>query len=126
MWNDKTVLIAEDTEFNYILIKALIERTGAKVIWAPNGQIAVDTCQANKNIDLILMDIRMPLLDGYEATRAIREFNKDIPIIAQTAFGLDEEESKIAKAGFNEIMYKPIKSEQLNIVLNKYFSKPTP
>lgn len=69
------------------------------------------------------MDIRMPKMSGYEATKAIRQFNKDIPIIAQTAFGFDEEESKIASAGFNGVLFKPIKSEDLAKILNKFFTK---
>ncbi len=120
MFENKIVLIAEDTEFNYILLKSMIERYKVKVIWAQDGKQAVEIFKSNTNIDLIFMDIRMPNMDGYEATKAIRQFNKEIPIIAQTAFALDEEQQKIDNAGFTMLIHKPIRSEQLLELLTKF------
>jgi CheY-like chemotaxis protein len=87
---------------------------------AGNGKIAVDKAIENPDIDLILMDIRMPLLDGYEATKQIREFNKDVPIIAQTAFAEIPEHNKVLMMGFTDFFAKPLEENVLNKIIQQY------
>ncbi len=78
-WNNKVILVAEDVGTNYLLIESALQKTGASLIWARNGQEALDIFMKRKDIDLILMDLRMPVKDGFLATREIRELNPDIP-----------------------------------------------
>jgi two-component system, cell cycle response regulator DivK len=120
MWNDKTVLVAEDFEPNFLYLEAVLEQRVAKVIWAKNGQEAVDICKANKNIDLILMDIQMPCMNGLEATRAIKKIRNDVPIIAQTAYCMDVDRDKALNAGCDEYIMKPIQSNSLFEIIGKF------
>jgi two-component system, cell cycle response regulator DivK len=122
-WQDKVILIAEDVEVNFLLIKAVVERTKAKVIWAQNGQEAIDYVKNNEKIDLILMDIMMPHVDGFEAAIAIKAFRPNLPIIAQTAFGNDIDQDKLKNASFDGFLTKPIKLDELAKILNKFFNK---
>jgi len=107
-FNGKTILIAEDEKTNYLFLEALLKKTNATVLWANNGKIALDMVKNNNNIDIILMDIKMPEMNGYEATEEIKKINPDIPIIAQTAYALVGEKEKILKAGCNDYLSKPI------------------
>jgi CheY-like chemotaxis protein len=84
-WQEKTILIVEDEHINFRYLQEIIKKTQAQILRAENGFDAVDVARNNK-LDLILMDIKLPVMDGYEATRQIREFNKNVPIIAQTAY----------------------------------------
>ena len=68
-WSNKTILIAEDEKINYLFLKAVFEKSGARILWARNGQEAIDICQDHQGVDLVLMDLKMPLVDGNEATR---------------------------------------------------------
>ena len=80
-------------------------------------------CRNNPDIDLVLMDIQMPDMDGYEATRQIRLFNKDVVIIAQTAFALTGDREKAIEAGCNDYISKPIKKDELMVLVQKHFKK---
>ncbi|MCX6287702.1 MAG: PAS domain S-box protein [Bacteroidetes bacterium] len=104
---NKTVLVVEDEESNYFLLERILRRTGANVVWAKNGIDAI-TMAGMGNIDLVLMDVRMPVMDGYEATGEIRKFNKTIPIIAQTAYALKGEKERSIAAGCDGYISKPI------------------
>lgn len=106
-WTDKVILLAEDVAMNYLLIKSALKKTGVNLIWVQNGREAVDYCKNNKNIDLILMDMRMPILDGFEAVLEIREFNTEIPIIAQTSYAMDGDRDKCLAYGCNDYISKP-------------------
>ena len=106
----KTALIAEDDKSNFNLIKTFLETLDIRVIHAVNGIEAVEICRSQKNIDLILMDLRMPDMDGYTAVRQIREFCPDVIIIAQTAFSDDKEAA--LKSGCNDFISKPFTLEQ--------------
>lgn len=88
-----------------------------------SGEKAVEVCRDNPDIDLVLMDIKMPGIDGYEATRQIRKFNKEVIIIAQTAFGLTGEYEKAIAAGCNEYISKPLKMVLLMNLIQIYFNK---
>ena len=116
-------MIAEDEEMNRMLMREILAETGAEIIWAENGQQAVETMKAHPEIDLILMDIKMPVMNGYDATRAIREFNKEVVIIAQTAYALTDEKDKTIQAGCNYYMTKPISIPLLMKILNGFLKK---
>ncbi len=119
-WSDKTVLIAEDVESNFYLLETLLKRTKINIIWSNNGEKAVKEFQQNKNIDLILMDMQMPIMNGFEATKIIKEMNKDLPILAVTAFALAGDKEKIIASGCNDYISKPIKSDELIFKINKF------
>ncbi len=107
-WKDKVILIAEDDEVNFRFLEAVLQDTGVQILHTSNGTQTVELCRTISKIDLVLMDLKMPVMDGFEATKEIRKFNKKIPIIAQTAFVQDDELQKCAKAGCNDHITKPI------------------
>jgi len=106
--DNKLILVAEDDETSFKLVEILLKKENYKVIQAENGLEAVEMCKKNPDIDMVLMDLKMPVLDGYEATRKIREFNSELPIVAQTAYALAGDEQKALEAGCNEYVVKPI------------------
>lgn len=118
-WSSKNILIAEDTESNYFFIEAFLERTNVNLIWAQDGQEAVDLFKKN-NINLVLMDIMMPEKDGYDATREIKAINPNVPVIAQTALALPDDEEKCYAAGCDYVLVKPINSEDLIASIKKF------
>ena len=120
---DLTVLIAEDEEVNIMLFDAVFKKIFKQIIYVENGQQAIDVCKNNKEIDLILMDIKMPIMNGYTATREIRKFNKDIFIIAQTAFGLEGDREKALETGCDDYISKPLNKEELFEKIEKGISK---
>lgn len=108
-WENRVVLITEDEEVNFYYLKTIFKKTEAKIIRAKNGKEAVDIIGAHHgSIDLILMDLNMPVMDGYEAMKIIKSRHPEIPIIAQTAYTLSEDRHKCIKAGFNDYISKPI------------------
>ncbi|MEI6678975.1 MAG: response regulator [Mariniphaga sp.] len=118
------ILIAEDNEISGILISLVVRKFGQDVIIAKTGIEAVEACRMNPDIDLILMDIKMPEMDGHEATRQIRQFNSDVVIIAQTAYALPGDREMAIAAGCNDYISKPIMQALLNALMEKYFNKP--
>jgi CheY-like chemotaxis protein len=116
----KLFLIAEDDESNYLYLQEIFEGNNIKIIRALNGHQTIEICKNNDMIDLILMDIKMPEMDGFEATRAIRKTNSSIPIIAQTAYAMPDEREQAMQAGCNEYIAKPFKKEELLNLVNKY------
>ena len=118
-WENKKILVAEDNEVNYILIHEMLRKTNAKIIWAKNGQEAVDICKKD-DVNAVLMDIKMPVLDGIEATTQIKSFNKNIPIIAQTAYALDEDKDRLLNYGCDAYLAKPIILNKLISTLNEF------
>jgi len=119
----KTILVAEDEDINFIYIDELLKKHGVDIIHARNGQDAVDLFKENQKIDLVLMDIKMPIMDGYEATRIIKELNPSIPIIAQTAYALAGEKDKIIEAGCDDYLSKPIKPVSMFKLLTQFLEK---
>lgn len=117
--NEKTIIVAEDTASNFQLIKAYLKKTDINILWAQNGEEVIDLLSKEKNVDLILMDIQMPVMDGINAIEAIRKGGNQIPIIVQTAFALSSEVEKSHIAGCNDYIAKPIRKEEL---LNKIFN----
>ena len=110
---NKKVLIVEDDENSELLITLEVENFGKEVLKARTGAEAVEACRNNPDIDLVLMDIEMQEMDGYEATRQIRQFNKDAVIIAQTAYSLAGEKEKAIAAGCNDYIAKPYNETSL-------------
>jgi PAS domain S-box-containing protein len=117
------ILIAEDDEASGLLISKTIKVYCTTELKAKTGVEAVEACKANPDIDLVLMDIKMPEMDGYEATRQIRQFNKEVIIIAQTAFALTGDKERALQAGCNDYISKPIASNLLIEMIQKYFKK---
>lgn len=124
-WQDKTMLVAEDIEMNYMFIEAALKKTRIKLLWAKDGEEAIEICRSRatseSKIDLILMDIQMPLFDGYEATKRIKEFF-DVPIISHTAYDYEEEAQKSIEAGCDDYLPKPVAPNVLIQKLQQYFN----
>jgi CheY-like chemotaxis protein len=119
-WSNKTILIAEDEELNYEFLRRLLSQTKVNIAWAENGQKAVDYFNNTPNVNLILMDIKMPVLNGIEATRIIKAKNKNVPVIAQTAYVHDDNKKAIMEAGCDEFIPKPINTAFFISVLEKF------
>ncbi|QQS51906.1 MAG: response regulator [Bacteroidota bacterium] len=119
-WEGSTILIAEDEVANYTLLESIILPTKAKVLWVRNGVEAVDQCLTNANIDLVLMDIKMPDMNGLDATKQIRKKNNTLPIIAQTAFAMPQDEENCIAAGCDDYLSKPVQIDEILSKLNHY------
>ncbi len=116
------ILVVEDDEHSRMLFNKIIKPFAGNYYQAMNGNEAVEVCLHNPDVNLILMDIRMPGMNGYEATRQIREFNKEVVIIAQTAFALPEDREKAIEAGCNGYISKPINRLDLIALINQYLN----
>lgn len=117
---DLAVLVAEDDEINYIYIREIFRGTGAVILHAVNGKEAVEMVQNNNKIGIVLIDIKMPVMNGYDAIKKIRELRPHLPIIAQTAFALSDEMLKAVNAGSNDYISKPFRKEQLLDLVRKH------
>jgi signal transduction histidine kinase len=117
------ILITDDDESSRMLLTIMVEMFGKDILYAKTGVEAVLACRNNPDIDLILMDIQMPEMNGYEATTQIRQFNKDVKIIIQTAFDLSNERIKAKEAGCNDFISKPINRTLLYELIKKHFRK---
>lgn len=115
----KTLLIVEDEYANYELLTEYLDESKLKILYAADGLEAVNMCKENKEIDIILMDIKMPVMDGHTSANFIRKFRPDIPIIAQTAFALEVEKEKFGDV-FNEYLTKPLHKQNLINTLEKF------
>lgn len=107
-WSNKTVLIAEDVNDNFLFLKTYLRKTKINVLWAKDGQEAIDMCAKDSTINIVLMDIRMPNVDGYEATAEIKKSNPKMPVIAQTAYALNSDYQKVFDSGCDDYITKPI------------------
>jgi CheY-like chemotaxis protein len=116
----KTILIAEDEQSNFDFLKILLTRMKFNVLWAKDGREAVDLCETEPSISLVLMDIKMPMLNGYEATRIIKTKRPELPIIAQTAYSMVSDKLEADKAGCDGYLSKPIRITQLIELLENY------
>jgi PAS domain S-box-containing protein len=119
-YDGKTILIAEDEQSNFDFLKILLTRLNIKVLWAKDGMEAVNLCEIDPSINLVLMDIKMPLLNGYEATKMIKNIRPDLPIIAQTAYAMISDKLEADKAGCDGYLSKPIKIQQITEVLENH------
>jgi signal transduction histidine kinase/ActR/RegA family two-component response regulator len=117
------ILIVEDNEVSILLFTKLVGKYCDKILYARNGIEAVEACKQNPDIEIVLMDISMPVMDGYEATRQIRKFNEDIVIIAQTAHAFEDEKERILAAGCDDYIPKPIDAYLLKMLLKRYLNR---
>ncbi|MEW5845603.1 MAG: response regulator [Bacteroidota bacterium] len=121
-WKGKQILIVEDDKPSAILLQALLSRTGAKLIFATNGQQAVEIVKNNYPIDVILMDIKLEGMNGIQAATIIHEHNPKIPIIAQTACVMSGDRENCISAGCIAYVSKPIDAYELLLVIDKYIN----
>jgi len=122
-WEKTNLLVVEDDLTCLNLIQAMLEETGIKINHAITGLEAVKECRKNPLIDLVLMDMRLPEMDGYEATKRIKEFRPELPIIAQTAHALSEDRKKCLAAGCNDYLVKPVNQEILFNTIAKFLKQ---
>jgi two-component system cell cycle response regulator DivK len=111
--NGKTIMVVDDEEFNWLLFKSTLDDIRAEFVWARVAQEAIDIVASGRKIDLVLMDIKMPIKDGYQATREIKNINTGLPVIAQTAYVSHEETLRCHEAGCDDYIAKPIDFEEL-------------
>lgn len=111
--NGKTIMVVDDEEFNWLLFKSTLDDIPADFVWARVAQEAIDIVASGRRIDLVLMDIKMPYKDGYQATREIKTLNTALPVIAQTAYASAEEMQKCRDAGCDDYIAKPIDFDEL-------------
>jgi PAS domain S-box-containing protein len=119
------ILIVEDDEVSHILLENNLRKISKELLHAKTGIEAIEACKKNPDIDLILMDLRMPVLNGYEATRQIRQFNNEVVIIAQTAFALTGDREEAIELGCNDYITKPINKAELFALMQKHFRDKT-
>ena len=119
-WETKTIVIVEDIDFNFLLMKKQLRNTNATIIWLKNGQESIDYVIDNKDVNIILMDVRMPIVDGIDATKAIKLLKPEIPIIMQTACVIGSDYTEVKNSGCDDYIFKPIIESDLLDIINKY------
>ncbi|MFO7868061.1 MAG: two-component regulator propeller domain-containing protein [Bacteroidales bacterium] len=120
-WSQKTLLLAEDEQDNYDYVKEILKKTNMSVIWVRNGEDAINTFKKyHRDIDIILMDIQMPKINGYEATQEIKDIDSNVPIIAQTAYANSEAKINCFDAGCDHYLAKPYKARDLIETIRKH------
>ena len=122
-WSNKSILIADDELHNFIILEKAMKKTNIKVFHAENGEEAVKIFKENPYIDVILMDIRMPEMGGLEATKYIRSVNRNIPIIAFTAYALSDDEAIALEFGCDDYISKPVRPDYLLKKINEHLTK---
>lgn len=122
-WEDKNILVVDDTKMNFVLLKNQLRKTKANVFWLENGYDAIEYIKNENKVDLILMDIRMPIIDGIEASRQIKELSAQIPIIIQTASVMGDAFEDIAISNCDDTIFKPIDANKLLEIIHKQFEK---
>lgn len=120
LWKDKVILVVEDDDVNFKFLEAILQDSATQILHAKNGSQAVELCKSISKIDLVLMDIKMPEMDGFEATKQIRQFNKKLPIIAQTAFAQEIDPEKCLLVGCNDSITKPFDIKEFLEKINVY------
>ena len=119
-FSGKTILIAEDEQSNFDFLKILLTRMNINVLWAKDGIEAVQLCETDPSIDLVLMDIKMPRLNGYDATKLIKIKRPDLPVIAQTAYAMISDQQEAENSGCDAYLSKPIRINQITEILDQY------
>lgn len=119
-FSGKTIMIAEDEASNFEFLRIFFKNMNIRVLWAKTGIEAVNLCETDSSINLVFMDIKIPLMDGYEATKRIKNKRPELPVIAQTAYATSDDKEEALKAGCDEYLSKPIQIKQLKDLLNKY------
>ena len=119
-WQNKEIIVAEDEETNFIYLKKILENTNLTVYRACNGLECLDLLSTYPQVKLVLMDIKMPIMDGYEATRIIKQTRPDVKVVAQTAYALANDRENVKQAGCDDYIAKPIEKEHLYSIIKKY------
>ncbi|PLX14434.1 MAG: response regulator [Marinilabiliales bacterium] len=119
-WDDYIFLVVEDEIVNYKFIELTLKKSGSKVLHAKTGREAIDICNSERKIDIILMDIELPEINGYDAVIEIRKSRPDILIIAQTAYAMKSQKDKCFEVGCNDYIAKPYSSGDLMEIICKY------
>lgn len=119
-WDSKTILIVEDDVSSVFFLKEILKDTGVDLLIAGDGQKALDVCKDCSQLDLVLMDIQLPVLNGYESTRIIKTRCPKLPVIAQTAYAMTEEKNKCIEAGCIDYISKPINPLVLLDMISRY------
>jgi PAS domain S-box-containing protein len=115
----KIVLVAEDEDINFMLLALLISKMGLNIIRAKNGVEAVEICRSDQHVDLVLMDIKMPIMNGFEATKILKELRPDLPVIAQTAYTSAVDKANAFACGCSDFISKPFKRDTLITKINE-------
>lgn len=121
-WTNKKILIVEDETANYQYLKSLLKKTKSEFVWAQDGQVAVNYFLSGKSFDVVLMDIKMPIMSGFDATAKIKAINPMQVIIAQTAYAMPQDVERIQNAGFDDYLAKPINPSLFYEVVGKYLT----
>ena len=123
-FENRNIVVVEDDISNFRYFETVLKKTRANVHWIKNGRDAVNYCtDPSNNIDLVIMDILIPLITGIDATREIKKVRKDLPVIAVTAYVSQDIQEKCFLAGCDEFMYKPLLPKQLLDSINHFFKK---
>ncbi len=117
-----TILVTEDEESNYLYLETVLEKLKARILWAENGRQAIEMCSKEK-VDIILMDMKMPVMNGFDATREIKAKHPNLPIIAQTALAMPGDEQRVKDAGCDSYITKPIRKSALYSLLVEFLNK---
>jgi CheY-like chemotaxis protein len=120
-WKGKSILVVEDDEISLEFLKELFEPYKIKVLSSADGKSAIDIFRNNPQIDLVLMDVQLPVMNGIESMKEIKKINSDLPIIAQTAFAMSGDKEKYMKEGIDGYISKPINLHELLSLITKYF-----
>ena len=120
-WPGKRILIVEDNPDSLNLLKRYLNKTGTLIKETANGKEAIELCKSDNDIDLVLMDIEIPGINGYDATKEIKSFRKNLPVIAQTAYAMADDEIKAKEAGCDAYIKKPIMQEELLKIIGRFF-----
>ena len=118
-YSGRVILVVDDIKLNFVLVKAILKNTGADILWAEDGFKAIEIVDSGRQIDLILMDYNMPGINGSETARIIREKNKGLPIISQTAQKSGEQFLNIVR-DYDDIIFKPLTPEKLITKINEH------
>lgn len=119
-WEGKNILLVEDEEVNYVYINELLFETGINLIHTKTAEEAILICRSNQPIDLVLMDMRLPGINGFEATRLVKQIRNNVPIIAQTAYAMENERKDCLEAGCDHYLTKPFDQNVLFKVINSF------
>jgi CheY-like chemotaxis protein len=125
-WKGKWILIAEDDPYGFAYLREILSLKGITIVHADNGIKAFAECMKNPEISLVLMDIKMPVVNGLESTRLIKKYKPHIKVIAQTAFAMSEDYERCMNAGCDDYLAKPIMPAQLFAKLEKYLFNVDP
>lgn len=122
-WEDKIIVVVDDTKMNFVVLKTQLRKTKANVLWYENGYDVVQYVKDGNKADIILMDIRMPVMDGIEASRTIKEINPGIPVVIQTASVMGNDFDEIAESNCDDTIFKPIDANLLIEKIANQFEK---